>query len=391
MILRIIIFIIILAIIFFVVIPLVLYISGVTIFPGTGISPVAPPQQTNAPERLGILIRSEDTGTAWKHAAISEDPNVAFPTAIYSIAVHPKDNNILYLGGKASGLWKSINQGRTWNQVTDASHTLDSHADIYDIKIISTNLDSIYVAAYQKNHGRILKSEDSGAHFTEMYATSADNAGVFSIVIDPTDTNHLLAVTGEGTLIETINSGQTWRVKKLFTRPLMRLIANPGNIQELYIINAEGSLFKSVTGGKDWSDPIGALPSENVGFGDAPTFFDFFTKAPAKAVGKIFFLDPSDSSRAYLVQDKRLLRSEDAGLTWQDVTLLFPQELLPLTALAVDPRKRSTIFAAVGNELHQSTDDGTTWRSIPLPADARITSLIIHPNDSHIMFAVIGK
>jgi photosystem II stability/assembly factor-like uncharacterized protein len=92
----------------------------------------------------------------------------------------------------------------------------------------------------------------------------------------------------------------------------------------------------------------------------------------------------------YSAQDTRLLRSEDAGLTWHEMTLLFPKELLPLTALAVDPRKSGTIFVAAGNELQQSTDDGVTWRNIPIPAGVRMTSLIIHPKDPTIMFATVG-
>lgn len=389
MILRTTIFIILLALIFFVAVPVALYIAGINIFSGNNVSP-ASPQQTGIANISGILIRSEDGGTTWKSAGISENPNVAFPSAIYSFAIHPNDSNTLYLGGAASGLWKSANQGRTWNQIADENNALDSGADIYDIIIAGTNPDVIYVAAYQKNHGRVLKSEDGGSHFFELYVTSGDKAGVFGVIADPADKKHLLAATGEGALIETTNGGQTWRIKKLFTRPIARLIGNPPNIQELYVINADGKVLKSVTGGKDWSDEIGVLPSENIAPGYELGLFDFFTQH-AKGAGGIFMLDPSNASRAYLAQGTRLLRSEDAGLTWNEITLLFPKELLPPTAVTIDPHKSSTIFAAAANELHKSTDDGATWRNIPLPEGVRILNLIIHPKDSDVMFAVVGK
>lgn len=392
MILRTIVFIILFALIFLVVVPFALYVAGVNIFSGNkaqNVTPVAP-QQTGIPQIVGILIRSEDGGVAWNSAGISENPNVAFPLAIYSFVVHPQDRNAIYLGGVASGLWKSINQGRTWNQVVDKSGTLDSNADIYDIKIVGTNPDVIYVAAYQKNYGRILKSEDGGEHFIELYATSKDKAGVFGVIADPADKKHLLAVTGEGALIETTNGGQTWRIKKLFTRPMVRIIAHSSSIQELYIINADGKVFKSVTGGKDWSDAISALASERVVPGYELGIFDFFTKR-TKGTGGIFMLDPSNTLRVYSAQDTRLLRSEDAGLTWNEMTLLFPKELLPPTAVAVDPHISSTIFVAAGDKLQKSTDDGVSWRNIPLPADIHIMSLIIHPKDSHIMFAMVSR
>lgn len=390
MILRTIVIIILLALIFFVVVPVALYMAGVNIFSGNSGNNIAPvaPQQTGIPQVSGILIRSEDGGGAWKNAGLSEDPKIAFPSAVYSFAIHPNDSNTLYLGGAASGLWKSTNQGRTWNQVVDESGILDPNADIYDIKITNTNPGVMYVAAYQKNHGRVLKSEDGGAHFIELYATSKDRAGVFGVIIDPTDKKHLLAVTGEGALIETTNGGQTWRIKKLFTRPIVRIIANPDTIQELYIINADGKVFKSVTGGKDWSDAIGAPLSENIVQGYELGIFDFFTQY-TRGTGGIFILDPSNSSRLYSAQDARLLRSEDAGLTWQEVTLLFPKELLPPTAVAIDPRKNSIIFVVAGDQLQKSIDDGVTWRNIQLPANLHIISLIIHPKDSNVMFAVV--
>lgn len=379
-----------LCIVFFVLIPFGLYFAGVNIFPGnnTSISPPIP-QKTGVPQALGILIRSGDGGAHWENAALSEHPNVPFPGAIYSFVTHPKDSNIIYLGGLGSGLWKSINGGRTWNTIADENKTLDSNADIYDIKVASADPDLLYVAAYQKNHGRVLKSEDGGAHVTEMYATSAEKTGVFNIIADTANKKHLLAATGEGTLVETVNGGQTWRVKKLFSRPLVRLIANPGDIQELYVINADGNIFKSVTGGTDWSDTIGQSSQSNRGI-EYPTIFDFFGGS-GKRFQSIFFLDPSDPSRIYSGHEKSLLRSEDAGLTWKEMTLLFPKDVLPVTAVAVDPRKSSTLFVAAANELHTSTDNGVSWRNVPLPVGIRITNLIIHPKDSQIMFAVVSR
>lgn len=379
-----------LAIVFFVLIPFGLYFAGVNIFSGNNTDiPPSTPQKTNTSQTLGVLIQSRDGGAHWENAAVSEHPNIPFPGTIYSFVTHPKDSNVIYLGGLASGLWKSVNGGRTWNRVADENHTLDPNADVYDIIIASANPDILYVAAYGKNHGRVLKSEDGGAHFTETYVTSAEKTGVFNVIVDVANKKHVLAATGEGTLIETVNGGQTWRVKKLFSRPLVRLIANPRDTQELYMINADGDIVKSVTGGNDWSDAIGKSSQSNGGI-ESLTIFDFFGGGAGKGLQPIFVLDPSHTSRIYSGREKSLLRSEDAGLTWKEITLLFSKDVLPVTAVAVDPRNSATIFVAAANELHTSTDDGVSWRNVPLPVGIRITNLIIHPKDSNIMFAVVS-
>ncbi len=390
MILRIIAIIILIGLVLFVAVPFVLYLVGVNIFPGSSVAPAAS-QKTIQAQTLGILMRSSDGGNKWENVALSENPTAAFPGAIYSFVIHADDSNVIYLGGAHSGLWKSTNGGRTWNRVTDASGILDASADVYTIKISSTNPNIIYIAAYVKNRGRVLKSEDAGEHFTELYATSVDKTVVFSIVVDPANIKHVLASTGEGMLIETVNGGQTWRIKKSFAKPLVRLVANPADIQELYAVNADGNVLKSVTGGNDWSDPIGKSSQSNVALEQyPPKVFDFFGSS-ADTSQAIFILDPSDSSRAYLAGDKNFLRSNDAGLTWHEMTLLFAKELLPVTAVAVDPHKSSTIFVSAASELQKSTDDGATWSGVPLPTGMSIKNLIIDPKDSQIMFAITGK
>ena len=381
-----------LVILLLVVVPFVLYFAGVNIFP-SNTAPISVRQKTGVvvPQKLGILMRSQDGGSSWQNAAISENPAISFPSLIYSLVFHPQNPDIMYLGGAQSGLWKSMNGGRTWDKVIDADHLLDLTADVHAIEIARANTDVIYVAAYERNHGRILRSDDSGAHFREVYATSADKKGVFDIVVDGSNVDHVFAVTYEGALIETTNGGKTWRVKKLFTKPLVRLIANPDNIRELYLVDGGGEVFKSVTGGSDWSDPIGKT-SQNNGVVEQypPTIFNFFG-SNSSAAQIVFMLDPLNASRVYLGSGKTLLRSEDAGFTWKEVNLLFSKDLLPVTAMAIDPHTSSAIYVAAVQELEKSTDEGATWSNIPLPAGISIKKLIIHPRDSNIIFAVVGR
>lgn len=375
--------------------PLILYIFGIHIFSPSHVTvskPHTSPMLPSAPEQFGLLIRSEDGGLTWHNAARSEDPAALFPSAIYSYVFHPKDKDIMYLGGVQSGLWKSINGGLTWNRVIDESGSLNIATDVYDIELVSTDPDVLYVAAFENHHGRILRSDDGGAHFNQLYVTSANDAGVFAVVIDPINKKHVLAATGENTLIETTNAGRTWRVKKIFTKAMTRLIPNPRDVTELFGINADGEFFKSATGGSDWSDPLvisSPKPKAEAQYPPDINIFGFFGGA-GKERNTLFTLDPSHFSRAYRGTNQALLRSEDGGLTWKSMNLLFAKELLPVSAVAIDPHDSATIFMAAGNKLQQSTDDGATWRDLPLPAGIAIKRLMIDPKNSSRIFAIIA-
>ncbi len=394
MIARITVIIILLGIAVFIILPFTLFWFGINIFPQGGVSVAPQPQKSGistVAEDLGILIRSEDGGMTWHNAARSENPTIPFPSQVYALVNHPKDPDVMFMTGAGAGLWKSMNRGLTWNKVIDAGGVLVSDADVYDVELLGPNADTVYVAVYEKTHGRVLRSDDAGMHFKELYVTSKERAPVYDIVIDSTDKKHILAVTGEGTLIETKNAGTTWRIKKILAKPLMRLIANPYDVSELYAINADGEVLKSVTGGNDWSDPLGTPAGERPPLEHySPTLYDLFG-SPPKGLDTVFTLDSNNASRAYLAFQKSLLRSDDAGLTWKEMNLLFNKDLLPVRALAIDPHKSSIMFIAASGELNKSTDGGMTWSDIPLPAGVNIKRLMINSNDSKLMFAVIGK
>ncbi len=388
---RLLFIIVLLAIILILVIPFVLYYAGINIFPSAGEPNQIRSLGYTAPQHFGSLIRTENTGALWQDASRPEDPHTAFPANIYSFIFDPNDKNVLFLGGTKSGLWKSINGGRTWNTLTDKADILDAQADIYAIKISRINPDMLLVAAYQNNYGRILQSSDGGNHFKEIYRVSAENKYVFDVIADSADSNHLLAATGEHTLIETINGGATWRVKKLFDTSLVRLVANPNDFRELYAITADGELIKSATGGNDWSIALGREQSPRAIEKYPPDIFDFSSSDAISGFNTVFALDPLNVSRLYLGTDTLLLRSSDAGMTWQEVNLLFAADLLPITALAIDPHDSKILFVAANHQMQKSIDDGATWSNVPFPASLGATKIFIHPQDSRIMFAVVRK
>ncbi len=366
-----------------VVIPFVLSIAGVRSFQFGSLGEAVPAGE-------GIL-RSEDLGKTWESAAVSEEKRVRFPAEIFDIAFHPEDPKVIYLGTKSAGLWRSENAGKSWKKMADRALTLDPAADVYKIAVNRVNPKIIYLAVFQDQRGRVLKSENGGESFNEVYFVAADRLLVTDLYINPRNADQVIITAGQGGLFETLNGGVTWRVKRWFSEALTQLVVNPAFIREMYVTTASGNLFKTFDGGENWADL-------NAGFKRIASAQPRTPQLNLNPFGeilrrdlKVLVMDPNVSVNLYLGSRDALLKSTDGGFSWQRLEVLIPPEALPVGYVAIDPRNSARIFVAAANQLHFSGDGGVNWDVDVLPTESRIKKLLIHPGKPEVMFAILGR
>lgn len=118
-----------------------------------------------------------------------------------SIAGDPLRPSDMYVGGSASGFWKSTDYGKTWRKINDLSPDVTRGSVI---AVAPTTPATIYVAGF----GEIYKSTDAGLHFDTLSTGGFDP---YSLVIDPYDPTHLLSGLHEAAgVIESTNGGVSW-------------------------------------------------------------------------------------------------------------------------------------------------------------------------------------
>ena len=72
-----------------------------------------------------------------------------------------------------------------------------------------------------------------------------------------------------------------------------------------------------------------------------------------------FAVDPANPQVMYVAMEEGLFKSADAGATWK----ALGKNLKNLTAIAVNPKKRSEIYTAtMQGIIFKSSDDGTHWK-----------------------------
>ena len=273
----------------------------------------------------GGVWKTVNGGANWENVS-----DGFFGGSVGAVAVSEWDPNVVYVGlgektvrGNVSpgdGLWKSTDAGDSWVKLglADSQH-------ISRIRIHPKNPDLIYVAAmghlFGPNEMRgVYRSRDGGETFEKILYVN-EHAGAVDLVMDPTNPRVLYA--------------SIWRVRR-----------TPYSLES----GGEGSgLWKSVDGGDSWT-----LLSEN----------DGFPGAPLGIIG--IAVSPTDNDNLYAIveaADGGVLRSRDGGESWARVAraAVASRSLAPARVSDGDARHvpaRVVSAAGRGQDLDGRSGDG---------------------------------
>lgn len=304
---------------------------------------------------------------------------------IAALAANPKDSRVLYAGAASGGLWKSTNGGTTFKPVFDRYPQ-----SIGAIAIDPQKPDTVWVGtgeSWVRNSvstgAGIYKSTDGGENW--QLVGLPDSEHIAKIVVDPkrSDTVYVAALgklwssSEERGLFKTTDGGKTWK-KILFVDAgtgCSDVAIDPQETEVLYAgmwqfrrwpwtfkSGGPGSgLYRSADGGQSWQRAKEGLPEGELG-------------RIAIAVA------PSRPSTVYaLVEAKKsaLLRSDDAGRTWQSVNTSNAAGERPFyfQLLVVDPQDYKRVYKP-GLLLNVSENGGSGFTML----GAGLTGTAIHPD-----------
>jgi photosystem II stability/assembly factor-like uncharacterized protein len=272
----------------------------------------------------GGVWKSVDGGVSWEN--ISDSIHLA---SVGAIAVDTHNDKIVWAGAgetnprndviPESGLYRSKNGGRSWKPVN-----LPNAQDISRIGLDPKDPQHVVVGVLgdpfgpSKDRG-VYVSFDGGATFTHSLFVS-DQSGASDIAMDPNDPNVLYA--------------GIWHVLR---RPWALTTGS----------STDDGLYKSIDGGKTWSKISGH------GF-------------PAGPLGRIgLAVAPTKSARVYALvesHDGVLWRSDDAGATWTMVSkdTLANQRPFYFSHVRVSPLNPDTVYG-VSMLLAVSYNAGKTF------------------------------
>ncbi|MCA1631166.1 MAG: glycosyl hydrolase, partial [Acidobacteria bacterium] len=209
---------------------------------GPNQTPTPTPTATPTPTPTPINWSQDPTLTRFVFRGIGP---ASMGGRIDDIAAVEQNPYIIYVGFATGGLWKSTNNGTTFQPVFDTY----SNASIGDIAIAPSDQNIVWVGTGEPNNRQsstvgdgIYKSTDAGKTFTHMGLR--DSQSIARIVIDPRDANtvyvavlgHLFGPNKERGVYKTTDGGRTWANVKFIDEDtgFTDIVMDPSDSKTLY-------------------------------------------------------------------------------------------------------------------------------------------------------------
>lgn len=330
----------------------------------------------------GGVFRSLDSAENWEQKVFIAQEGRRTRTInelnVATLAFHPTDANIIYLGSKGSGLYLTVTGGEQWTQSTTiTSGTINS------IAIDPQDPRNVYIA----KDSTILKSTDEGITWETVYA-DVDGSTITTLMVDSFEHNRLYAGTAGGVVLKSYDYGINWDLRLQIEEGISKLVMAKHDTRIIYALTKEYDLYKTTTGGEVTD---GAIAEEiNSGW---TQMFDKEFKDKFNDGEKVtdIIIDPNDSTVVYTVTRRGLMRGADNASSWSDIVTLIgvgDKQSEQIKNLTISPGNSQELYFSIGKSIHKSTDGGTSWKIIEnFPSTRSITALLIDYQTPNVIYA----
>ena len=198
------------------------------------------------------IYRTTDGGVSWRVINGAMLASYGAGAAARAIVVDPSNNQTIY-AGTSMGLFKSTDGGGSW--VWTWTIAWNEVKSINSLVIDPANSQTLFAGC--GSYG-VSKSTDGGVTWTAVNNGIPTGVLAQSLIMDPTDSQTLYIATWTAGVLKTTNGGALWNpVNNGLTQTMiLSLTIDPANSQTIYAAANYGTLFKSTNGGTSWSPAI---------------------------------------------------------------------------------------------------------------------------------------
>ncbi|MFC1564966.1 hypothetical protein ACFL6G_08530 [candidate division KSB1 bacterium] len=309
-----------------------------------------------------------------------------------------------YAATRNGGIWKTINNGTTFEPVFDDQEVLS----IGDIAVAPSDPDIVWAGTGENSNARstywgdgVYKSKDAGKTWQNMGLQ--DSHHIARIIIHPSDPDivyvaalgHLYSFNEERGVFKTENGGRTWE-KVLYINEKIAavdLVINRKDPRILYAAMYEkyrypwhfeeggpkSGIYKTADAGRTWNSLDGGLPAGKIG----RIGIDIYRKDPEILYAVVENANPREPTEEEIRQDRRrgvepqqriiggeVYRTDNGGRTWEKMNSgednIGGKAAYSFNQIRIDPNNDKKVFVT-GVTLANTDDGGRTWNDADWP------------------------
>jgi photosystem II stability/assembly factor-like uncharacterized protein len=324
---------------------------------------------------------------------------------VKAVAVHPTDQNTLYIGAAGGGIWKSTNGGATWLDIGRDLESLNFGA----IAIDPDNPQTIYAGSGEAclfsfntmyDGKGLFKSTDGGQSWITINNGFGEYTHFSDIAVNPHNSNIVLASIASGNFFvgdslpnegvwKSTDAGLTWN-RTLNEEDAYDILFHPVNPAIVYAtiggMQPNSGFYISTDEGNTWTQSNAGLPD--------PTEIgrmqiDLSHSSPNILYAVIYKLVGS------ITETTKAFKSVDGGINWAQIAAGIPlggyggtewydQGWYDL-CIAVDPTNPNHVF--IGNvELHE-TFDGSVFSPVRPYGINNLSGSLVHVDYHQLVYA----
>ncbi len=320
------------------------------------------------------VIKTVNGGADWQFFNKIEEGSAGNLTAsqISKLKFDPQNREMVYAGTYNQGLFRSQNSGENWKVILSKLSVYDFALDPFDSNII-------YAAGSFSDFGKVLKTEDGGASWQEIYNEASKQNSVRAIAINPGNPNQLIIGTSSGNLIKSLDGGLSWQLVKNFEDRINRLFWQGG---EVYVLLRDKGLFRA-SSAMDNFDYLTESLARNLSVGGIN-----FDKPEVERFNQAY-IDEFSGNLLYLATNIGIYKSVDRGVSWQQMALPVKGSASDTWTITVSKSSSNLVFTNVGATIYKSTDGAVSWQTQSIATAGLINYILIDPELSQIVYAGI--
>lgn len=322
---------------------------------------------------------------------------------VTAVAGVPGDPMTYYMGATGGGVWKTIDAGMTWFNVSDAMRRLEPKTEPGIMGDVAPGMAEL---------GLLREPVGGLPERVEWQRRPGDGFGAASIgaiAVAPSDPNIVYAGTGSACprgnispgdgVYKSVDAGETWRHIGLPKAGLIgRILVHPADPELVYVAvlgnifdaNPERGVYRSTDGGLSWTKVL--FVSDEAGAVDLamnpvnPRVLYAATWQARRSPWNMVSGGPGSG----------LYKSVDGGNTWVELVEGLPEGVKGRIAVAVSPAAPKRVWALVEAEdggLFRSDNGGEKFRLVSADRELRqrawyYTHIEADPRDADTMYVL---